>query len=69
MDEVIVEFKYRLTNGEIYIAKIKDVDPSATQADITSLGNSLIAKRGHHKGVQFDTLLQSTKIVTSREIF
>lgn len=69
MDEVSVEFKYRLMNGEIYVAKIRDVAPSATEAEITTLGNSLIEKRGQRKGIQFESLLQSTRIVTSREVF
>ena len=69
MDEVIVELKYKLVNGETHVVKIRDVDPSSTQTEISALGNSLISKKGHYNNVQFESLLQSTRIVTSREVF
>ena len=69
MDKISVKINFLLENGYTTDIVIRDLIPTASEAEITAVANALIENRAHSKGSLFKEVKKITKITTIEEVF
>lgn len=68
MANVTLKYTFHLENGATRNVSIKDVKDDVTEAQVSQIADSFIAKNAEYKGSKFVSVKKCEKVVTDTEI-